>query len=293
MFNDAFFVRELNEAQRIAQMGSWSLDLVTGELMWSAEVFRLFEIDPSQFAATYEAFLNAIHPDDRTTVNDAYTNSLVTRTPYEIVHRLQMRDGRIKWVCEKCVSQFDPAGKALRSQGTIQDVTQQKLSEIALVESEQKFSTAFDSCPVAASIANATDGRFIEANANFDRDFGWPRSDLVGKTSVEVGLWPDAATRRQFLEAMQQTGRLVNYETVWMHKNGGRRYVSLSGALTELNGQPCILAYATDSTDRKQAEANLRIAAVAFESREAMMVTDAASVILRINQAFTAITAIR
>jgi diguanylate cyclase (GGDEF)-like protein/PAS domain S-box-containing protein len=290
MLNDAFFVRELNEAQRIAQMGSWSLDLVTGELMWSAEVFRLFELDPSQFAATYDAFLNAIHPDDRAAVNDAYKNSLVTRTPYEIIHRLKMSDGRIKWVCEKCMSQFDPAGKALRSQGTIQDVTQQKLSEIALVESEQKFSTAFDSCPVAASIANATDGRFIEINVNFERDFGWPRSALIGKTSVEVGIWPDPASRLKFLEAIQQTGRLVNYETVWMNIKGEGRHVSLSGALSELNGQPCILAFATDISDRKRAEDDLRIAAVAFESSEAMMVTDAANVILRVNQAFTTIT---
>ncbi|MCF8179075.1 MAG: PAS domain-containing protein, partial [Sulfuritalea sp.] len=88
----------LNEAQRIAKIGSWSLDVVSGELIWSDEVFRIFEIDAEKFGATYEAFLAGIHPDDRESVNQAYSNSLLTWEPYEITHRLQMADGRIKWV---------------------------------------------------------------------------------------------------------------------------------------------------------------------------------------------------
>ncbi|MCX7156886.1 MAG: EAL domain-containing protein [Rhodocyclales bacterium] len=244
----------LNEAQRIAQVGSWTLDLVSGELIWSDEVFRLFEIDPKQFAATYEAFLDAIHPDDRDEVNQAYANSLATRAPYEITHRLRMRDGRIKWVHEQCLSNFDSAGKPLRSQGTVQDVTQRKLAELAMRQSEQKFSTAFSSCPVAASIAAAEDGRFIEANPNYERDFGWTTADLIGRTSVEVGIWPDAAARQSWVEALRRESRLVDYESIWMHKNGERRNVSFSAEIIELDGKPRILAYAIDITARKRTE---------------------------------------
>ena len=123
----------LKEAQQMAHIGSWSLDLISGELTWSDEVFRLFEIDPSQFGATYEAFLNAIHPDDRDAVSQAYANSLVTRMPYEITHRLRMSDGRIKWVHEKCMSVFDVAGKPLQSRGMVQDITDSKQVELALI----------------------------------------------------------------------------------------------------------------------------------------------------------------
>jgi PAS domain S-box-containing protein len=116
----------LNEAQRIAQVGSWELDLVSGELIWSDEIFRLFEIDKTVFGATYEAFLNAIHPEDRDLVNQAYSDSVASRKPYEIAHRLRMPDGRIKWVNECCETIYDDCGKALRSMGTVQDVTEQK-----------------------------------------------------------------------------------------------------------------------------------------------------------------------
>ena len=244
----------LNEAQRIAHVGSWTLDMVSGRLTWSDEVFRLFEIDPGKFGATYEAFLDAVHPDDRDAVNRAYTDSLATRAPYEISHRLRMRDGRIKWVHEKCLSVFDEEGKPLRSQGTIQDVTDRRVTETALRQSEQRFSTAFNSCPIAASIAMAADGRFIEANANYERDFGWARGDLIGRTSVEVGIWPNAAARQSWVEALRREGRLVDYESIWMRKNGERRNVSFSAEIIELDGQPCILSYVTDITARKRTE---------------------------------------
>lgn len=124
--------QRLDEAQRIAQVGSWDLDLVNNVLTWSAEIFRIFEMDPSRFGATYDAFLNAIHPDDRNAVNQVYAESLANRAPYEIVHRLQMSDGRIKWVHERCHSDFDANGKPLRSVGTVQDVTRIRRVEEAL-----------------------------------------------------------------------------------------------------------------------------------------------------------------
>lgn len=119
----------LVQAQAIAQVGSWDLDLVSGELYWSREIYRLFEIDLEKFGATYEAFLNAIHPEDRDAVNQAYTNSLANRAPYQIDHRLLMADGRVKYVQERCDSSFDAEGKPMRSRGTVQDITERVLAE--------------------------------------------------------------------------------------------------------------------------------------------------------------------
>jgi PAS domain S-box-containing protein len=115
---------QLREAQRIAKVGSWELDLVDNKLTWSDEIFTIFEIDKEKFGASYEAFINAIHPDDRAMVDNAYSGSLVDRKPYEITHRLKMSDGRIKYVQEACESDFDANGKPARSIGTVQDVTE-------------------------------------------------------------------------------------------------------------------------------------------------------------------------
>ena len=122
----------LNEAQQLAHIGSWELDIINNSLHWSNEIYRLFEIDPEKFDATYEAFLNAIHPDDRELVNSAYTNSLKDKTPYTIDHRLLFADGRIKYVHEQCETMYDADGTPLRSLGVVQDITDSKLVEDTL-----------------------------------------------------------------------------------------------------------------------------------------------------------------
>lgn len=205
---------------------------------------------------------------------------------------LEMRrqDGQSIWVIQ--------SGRPLDPQAVLEglsiwvytDITERKRADLALRQSRQMFSAAFESCPVAASIATLADGSFIEANANYERDFGWSREDLIGMSSLEVGLWPDKATRDAWVAAMYQAGRLVNYETRWLDRTGKARDVSLSSEIVDVNGNSCILAYVTDISARKRAEADLRIAAAAFESQEGIVVTDAQGVILQVNQAFTEIT---
>lgn len=121
----------LAQAQRMARLGNWELDLTTNVLTWSDEIYRIFEIDPDQFPASYEGFLNAIHPDDRDMVNDAYSGSVASRAPYDIVHRLLMKDGRIKYVNERCETDYDEDGRPLRSRGTVHDITERVRSEEA------------------------------------------------------------------------------------------------------------------------------------------------------------------
>lgn len=123
----------LKEAQRLAQIGNWELDLVHGHLLWSEEVFRIFEIDASQFGASYEAFLQTIHPEDRELVNRTYLASVNDHDDYNIVHRLLMADGRIKFVRERGETVYENS-KPIRSIGTVQDVTEIRLAEEELLQ---------------------------------------------------------------------------------------------------------------------------------------------------------------
>ncbi|MBS4052413.1 MAG: PAS domain S-box protein [Methylomonas sp.] len=122
----------LKEAQRLAQIGSWELDLINNKLDWSEEIFRIFELDPAQFSASYEAFLETVHPEDRSLVNTAYLDSVKNHGNYNIIHRLQTTDGRIKYVHERGET-FYRQDQAIRSIGTVQDITQAKLAEQELL----------------------------------------------------------------------------------------------------------------------------------------------------------------
>ncbi|NMB77103.1 MAG: PAS domain-containing protein [Myxococcales bacterium] len=123
--------RLLKKAQEIGQLGSWELDLVSGRLSWSEQTHRIFGLPPAEFGASYQAFMEAVHPDDRAAVDLAYRGSVREgRDSYEIEHRLLRRvTGEIRWVLERCEHIKDETGKIVRSVGMVQDVTGQKRAE--------------------------------------------------------------------------------------------------------------------------------------------------------------------
>lgn len=120
------------------ELGIWELDLTADSLSWSDGIFDIFEIDKNRFGASYEAFLDLVHPEDRETVDNAYSRHLAERTPYQITHRLLMPDGRIKFVTEQCRSEFDQEGRPLRSIGTVCDVTERKGIEERLQQDREQ-----------------------------------------------------------------------------------------------------------------------------------------------------------
>ncbi len=136
--------------------------------------------------------------------------------------------------------------------------TESRRANEVLRQSELKFATAFASSPVAASIVTVEDGRILAVNDNFQRDFGWVRTAMEGHPVKEVGLWLDLQLRQQWTEMLRRQGRTLNFETVWRHRNGELRNVSIAGELIELDGVPCVLAYTTDITARKAAEKQIQ-----------------------------------
>lgn len=121
----------LKDAQRIASVGSWEIDLRSNTTTWTDELYRIFEFDPAVQPASYEAFIGRVHPDDRASVNRAYRIAVDARTHHQVVHRLVMPDGRVKHVRHSAVTEFD-GGTAVRSVGTVQDITAMHEAEEAL-----------------------------------------------------------------------------------------------------------------------------------------------------------------
>ncbi len=120
---------QLREAQRVAHIGSWELDVASNRWSWSDEIYRIFEVDRESVGASYQAFLDAVHPEDRALVDAAFQESVAHRAPYSIEHRLLLPDGRTKYVHEQGETLYDETRQALISIGTVQDVTERKLTQ--------------------------------------------------------------------------------------------------------------------------------------------------------------------
>jgi diguanylate cyclase (GGDEF)-like protein/PAS domain S-box-containing protein len=122
----------LAEAQQIARLGNWVWDINANELYWSDEVYRIFGLEPQQFGATYDAFLEHVHPDDRGLVTSAVREALTYFTPYDIDHRVVLPDGGVRVVHEQARVHVDENGRPLRMAGTVQDITERKRSEMQM-----------------------------------------------------------------------------------------------------------------------------------------------------------------
>jgi len=120
---------ELEEAQRIGHLGNWVLEINSGRLSWSDEVFRIFGLEPQAFQPTYDDFLRFVHPEDRERVHEAVERAVDARRGNRHDHRVFTPAGEERVVRELVEVQTDAAGTPERIVGTVRDITDQRALE--------------------------------------------------------------------------------------------------------------------------------------------------------------------
>jgi PAS domain S-box-containing protein len=211
----------LADAQRIAHTGHWDWDIVTNELSWSDEIYRIFGLQPQEFAATYEAFLERIHSGDRDFVIRAVNRALLEGAAYSIDHRIVRPGGEIRIVHEQAEVSFDDQGRACRMLGTAQDVTESRTISMELERKEEMLRRVLEALPVGVWIADET-GR-ITASNRAAREI-WGAAPHVGLSEYKVyKSWDlttgqrlcseDWAMARALLTGKPQGGREARIET--------------------------------------------------------------------------------
>ncbi|HXZ67014.1 MAG TPA: PAS domain-containing protein [Alphaproteobacteria bacterium] len=132
----------LKHAQQVGNMGSWDWNILTNDLAWSDQIYRIFGLAPQEFGASYPAFLECVHPDDRSRVEDAVRKALEGEAPYSIRHRIVLRDGSIRFVHEQGEVSRDTSGRPVHMVGTAQDVTEQVNLETSLRDMRRNLEDA-------------------------------------------------------------------------------------------------------------------------------------------------------
>ncbi len=146
------------------------------------------------------------------------------------------------------------------------DITEQERVAAEMHMLRERFERAFQASPVAASIARLRDGCFVAVNDKYTRNFGWLPEDLIGKGSVDVGIWMHESDRLAWVATMARDAGVIDYPTRWHDREGRPRDVSISAQIITFDGEPHILAYVVDVTERKAAEQALRESEHRFRS---------------------------
>lgn len=204
----------LREAQAIAGIGRWELDLVTRNLQWSDSIFDIFEVDRERLGTSYDGFLSMVHPDDRGAVDSTFSQAITDREPYAIGHRVVTAEGSVKWVHEIGRIEYADDGTPLRAVGTVQDITAMKTAEEEIrslqahVVQVQKIEAIGQLAGGVAHDFNNMLGVIIgygdDLIARLEADD--PRRDLAVKM-VEAGRRSAALTRQLLAFGRKQTLR--------------------------------------------------------------------------------------
>ncbi len=256
--------KSLNNAQRIAHIGNWDWDIANGTLAWSDGIYRIFGLRPQQFGATYEAFLEYIHPDDREPVTAAVTACLEQRIPYSIEHRVVRPSGEVRIVNEQGEVARDDAGAPVYMSGTVQDITERKVTEAKV----SRFGRILEDSWNEIYIFEAETYRFIQVNRGALANMGYSMEDMRKRTAYDIK--PDF-DRERFVEAMQPlvkgTQQFIDFETVHERKDGTRYPVEVRVQLLANEDPAIFFAVINDITERKIAEQSLMQAHESLERK--------------------------
>lgn len=252
----------LKQAQQLAHIGNWDYDLLTGELRWSEEIYRIFGLNPTTTTATYGLFFEYVHPDDRTAVEQVYQQSIATHTPLTVTHRLVMPGGRTRFVQQEGRTLYNDQGTPIRSFGTIQDITERKESEEQLLESRALLQQVTESIEEAFWLYDHREQRIVYVSPGYQRLWGRSIDALYQRASDYLeGI--HAEDRPAVIDALtrQAKGEPTVAEYRVVTPDGTLRWIlDRSFPVPGPDGRPFRSAgVARDITQRRQAEEDLRM----------------------------------
>ena len=248
--------KQRDEAQLLANLGIWKWDILTGVLTWPDELYLNLGLDKDAFVPTCQAFLGAMHPDDKMLFREVVGECLEKRRRlYDCELRIARPDGIWRTFQARGLAIFDEAGKPLRMIGTALDITEKKRAEERIRELGAIVESSDD-----AILAKTLDGIITRWNKGAEKLYGYTESEAIGQ---HISILAPPARYDELPEILCRLARgeaLNHYETVRRRKDGREIQVSLTiSPIRDLAGQIIgASSVGRDVTEQKRIERELR-----------------------------------
>jgi PAS domain S-box-containing protein len=287
----------LAEAQRLSHTGSWYWNVGTGEVVWSQEFFAILGLDSEKTKASYPLYLECIHPEDRSRVEETRRAALRDKRDFEAEYRLLLPGGLTKYLHGRGHFQESHSGD-VEYIGAVIDITERKKEESERRYSEERYRVVIEAANDAVVITDES-GAIQLANPATMKVFGYDPAELIGKPLTV--LMPEFMRKlhengfRRYLATGQRHINWQGTELTGLRKNGQEFQLEVSFGELTTNGRRVFTGFIRDITERKQAE-ELRASLQATQlelaqvSRLTTMGELAASIAHEVNQPLTAVT---
>jgi PAS domain S-box-containing protein len=285
----------LNRASRLAKIGGWEMNLVNNEYSWSAEIYHILKVG-RDFTPTGDSILNFFTPESRILFENAIENSIDEGASWNLDLSAYTATGQLIDISAQGAAVVENS-KTTRLLGTLQDVTEIKLSDKKLRESEERYRTMVEFSP--DSIVVHANEKILYVNPIAVKMFGGQSlNDIIGKSILDI-IHPDyhKLIQNRIQNTISGIKNDVNLDYKLIMLNGETRDIVAEGTAIIYNGVPAIHTVMKDVTQRKKEENLLRLlASVVTHTNDSVMITDADSFdepgprIVYVNAAFTKMT---
>ncbi|WP_170843836.1 PAS domain S-box protein [Mesobacillus persicus] len=213
----------LAESQRMANLGSWEMNLLEGKLYWSEETYRIFGVSPEEFTPNVDTFYQFIPHDEREYVYEENENALRGK-PFSIEHKIIRADGDERYVTQQAEVFFNQAGQATYMIGTIQDITDKRNVENELKRSEEKFRSMVQYASDIISIVDQH-GVILYQSPSSERILGFKPEEIIGLRGFNNNH-PNEIEKAEkvFNKVLNNPGVPIQTELMLRHKNGSWLY---------------------------------------------------------------------
>jgi PAS domain S-box-containing protein len=197
---------------------------------------------------------DALHPEDRVRLLQAWRGAIMSGKPMEAEARMRSADGQYRWLLFRSVPQHDPSGKIVKWYGKSMDIDDRKRAEETLRETETRFRTYIDHATDAFFVLDFEGGTILDVNRRACENLGYTREEVIGKTVFDFDAGLNPAWLDQNIRPRIEAGENVTFETRHRRKDGSVFPVEIRARAFRIGGRDFNLSLALDITERKQSE---------------------------------------
>jgi PAS domain S-box-containing protein len=239
---------------KASQVGFYILDLERHHLYFSPSYKAQLGYSDDEFPNEYDAWKSHLHPDDAPNAIETVRKLMSGEIPYfELLHRLRHKNGDYRWIVCNSTAIQKSNNTPSKIIGVHTDITSVRHKDLALRDSEEKFSRVFHRVPVAISITDIQTRKFLDVNNHFEQIFEMKSCDVIGKTPEELHLSMPSEHNTIISDCLSKGVPAENLDYTFTTPSGQKRFLKYSVESIAFAGKPCIVTVSSDVTDQRLA----------------------------------------
>ena len=248
----------MDEASKIAKIGYWDHDIENEYVSWSDYVHTIFGSNPEEGIPAQNSLLEKFSKRSQEQFVKVSQDLLLKGQPYDVELKYNNPKKGVVWIRSVAQPIYNQQNKIIGKRGVLQDITNEKNTELKLRENEEKFFNIFKNSPNLIILTRLKDYKIVDANDAAFRVTGYTPEEIINNSNFPKHVWTSLDNREKYFEKLIKNGKIKNYETEFVIKSGEIRFWKTSSQIIKISNEKYALSTIEDVTDIKEAQVEIQ-----------------------------------